>query len=113
MSAMRLVPQHCLTGLAEALNLIGQIKFYYSEFPKTMSSIGVSLLALGLGFGAVLAAPLSPSSAPRPGAAATTWASRSPAAAPGLRHTEQMDLDGGVYTSIPKKYEELYPVGGP
>ena len=51
---MRLVPQHCLTGLAEALNLIGQIEFYYSEFPKTMSSIGVSLLALGLGFGAML-----------------------------------------------------------
>jgi len=54
MSAMRLVPQHCLTGLAEALNLIGQIEFYYSEFPKTMSSIGMSLLALGLGFGALL-----------------------------------------------------------
>ena len=54
MSAMRLVPQHCLTGLAEALNLIGQIEFYYSEFPKTMSSIGVSLLALAMGFGAVL-----------------------------------------------------------
>lgn len=54
MSAMQLVPQHCLTGLAEGLNLIGQIEFYYSEFPKTMSSIGVSLLALGLGFGAVL-----------------------------------------------------------
>jgi len=54
MSAMKLVPQHCLTGLAEGLNLIGQIEFYYSEFPKTMSSIGVSLLALGLGFGAVL-----------------------------------------------------------
>lgn len=54
MSAMRLVPQHCLTGLAEALNLIGQIEFYYAEFPKTMSSIGVSLLALGLGFGGVL-----------------------------------------------------------
>ncbi|XP_062222188.1 protein NRT1/ PTR FAMILY 1.2-like [Phragmites australis] len=54
MSAMRLVPQHCLSGLAEGLNLIGQIEFYYSEFPKTMSSIGVSLLALGLGFGGVL-----------------------------------------------------------
>jgi solute carrier family 15 (peptide/histidine transporter), member 3/4 len=54
MSAMRLVPQHCLTGLADALNLIGQIEFFYAEFPKTMSSIGVSLLALGLGFGAVL-----------------------------------------------------------
>ncbi|XP_040383338.1 protein NRT1/ PTR FAMILY 1.2-like [Oryza brachyantha] len=53
MSAMRLVPQHCITGLAEALNLIGQIEFYYSEFPKTMSSIGVSLLALGMGFGSV------------------------------------------------------------
>ena len=51
---MKLVPQHCLTGLAEGLNLIGQIEFYYSEFPNTMSSIGVSLLALGLGFGAVL-----------------------------------------------------------
>jgi hypothetical protein len=54
MSAMRLVPQHCLTGLADALNLIGQIEFFYAEFPKTMSSIGVSLLALGMGFGAVL-----------------------------------------------------------
>lgn len=54
MSAMRLVPQHCLMGLAEALNLIGQIEFYYSEFPKTMSSIGVSLLALGMGCGALL-----------------------------------------------------------
>ncbi|KAM0888718.1 hypothetical protein ACQ4PT_028192 [Festuca glaucescens] len=54
MSAMRLVPQHCLTGLAEALNLIGQLEFYYSEFPKTMSSIGVSLLALAMGVGAVL-----------------------------------------------------------
>ncbi|KAF7037868.1 hypothetical protein CFC21_048146 [Triticum aestivum] len=54
MSAMRLVPQHCLIGLADALNLIGQIEFYYSEFPKSMSSIGVSLLALGIGFGAVL-----------------------------------------------------------
>lgn len=58
MSAMRLAPQHCLTGLAEGLNLIGQIEFYYSEFPKTMSSIGVSLLALGLGFGAMLGAAL-------------------------------------------------------
>uniref|UniRef100_A0A0D9V5Z3 Uncharacterized protein n=1 Tax=Leersia perrieri TaxID=77586 RepID=A0A0D9V5Z3_9ORYZ len=53
MSAMRLVPQHCITGLAEALNLIGQIEFYYSEFPKSMSSIGVSLLALGMSFGSV------------------------------------------------------------
>ena len=31
----------------------------------------------------------------------------------GSRRTEQMDLDGGVYTSIREKYEELYPAGGP
>ncbi|XP_002514272.2 protein NRT1/ PTR FAMILY 1.1 [Ricinus communis] len=51
MSAMWLVPQHCLTGLAEALNAIGQIEFYYSQFPKTMTSIGVALFSLGMAFG--------------------------------------------------------------
>ncbi|XP_075098275.1 protein NRT1/ PTR FAMILY 1.2-like isoform X1 [Nicotiana tabacum] len=53
MSAMWLVPQHCLTGLAEAFNAIGQIEFYYSQFPKSMASIGVALFALGMGFGNV------------------------------------------------------------
>ncbi|MCD7467168.1 hypothetical protein HAX54_004444 [Datura stramonium] len=51
MSAMWLVPQHCLTGLAEAFNAIGQIEFYYSQFPKSMASIGVALFSLGMGFG--------------------------------------------------------------
>ncbi|XP_058074308.1 protein NRT1/ PTR FAMILY 1.2-like isoform X1 [Magnolia sinica] len=51
MSAMWLVPQHCLTGLAEAFNAIGQIEFYYSELPKTMSSIGIALFSLGMGVG--------------------------------------------------------------
>ncbi|XP_065850940.1 protein NRT1/ PTR FAMILY 1.1-like [Euphorbia lathyris] len=51
MSAMWLVWQHCLVGVAEGLNAIGQIEFYYSQFPKTMSSIGVSLFSLGMGFG--------------------------------------------------------------
>ncbi|KAK3041696.1 hypothetical protein RJ639_001506 [Escallonia herrerae] len=51
MSAMWLVPQHCLTGLAEAFNAIGQINFYYSQFPKSMSSIGVALFALGMAVG--------------------------------------------------------------
>ncbi|KAJ1393523.1 Proton-dependent oligopeptide transporter family [Sesbania bispinosa] len=55
MSAVWLVPQHCLTGLAEALNIIGQIEFYYSQFPKTMSSIAVALFALGLGTGNLIA----------------------------------------------------------
>lgn len=51
MSAMWLVPQHCLAGLAEAFNAIGQIEFYYSQFPKSMASIGVALFALGMAVG--------------------------------------------------------------
>jgi solute carrier family 15 (peptide/histidine transporter), member 3/4 len=41
-------------GLVEALNLVDQYMFYYTEFPKTMSSIGVSLQVLIMGFGAML-----------------------------------------------------------
>ncbi|KAL0015493.1 hypothetical protein SO802_002562 [Lithocarpus litseifolius] len=55
MSAMWLVPQHCLTGIAEAFNYIGQIEFYYSQFPKTMSSIAMSLSAFGMGVGSLIA----------------------------------------------------------
>ncbi|XP_030541744.1 protein NRT1/ PTR FAMILY 1.2-like [Rhodamnia argentea] len=55
MSAMWIVPQHCLTGLAEAFNAIGQIEFYYSQFPKSMASIAVALLTLGMAVGNVAA----------------------------------------------------------
>ncbi|OVA08596.1 Proton-dependent oligopeptide transporter family [Macleaya cordata] len=51
MSALLLVPQHCLNGLAEAFNAVGQTEFYYSEFPKSMSSIATSLFGLGMAFG--------------------------------------------------------------
>ncbi|XP_047168665.1 protein NRT1/ PTR FAMILY 1.2-like [Vigna umbellata] len=51
MTAMWLVPQFCLYGLAQGLNFIGQLEFYYSQFPKTMSSVAVSLCTLGLGVG--------------------------------------------------------------
>ncbi|CAJ1936991.1 unnamed protein product [Sphenostylis stenocarpa] len=51
MSAMWLVPQYCLYGLAEGLNMIGQIEFFYSQFPKAMSSIAISLCSLGFGVG--------------------------------------------------------------
>ncbi|XP_015898231.3 protein NRT1/ PTR FAMILY 1.1-like [Ziziphus jujuba] len=54
MSAMWLIPQNCLTGLGEAFNAIGQIQFYYSQLPKGMASIAVSLFSLGLGLGNVL-----------------------------------------------------------
>ncbi|KAJ0613212.1 putative proton-dependent oligopeptide transporter family, MFS transporter superfamily [Helianthus annuus] len=39
MSAMWLVPQFVLLGLTEAFNAIGQLEFYYSELPSTMSSL--------------------------------------------------------------------------
>ncbi|KAK1416854.1 hypothetical protein QVD17_25971 [Tagetes erecta] len=55
MSAMWLVPQYCLHGLAEALSIIGQIEFYYSEFPKSMSSIAGSMFLLGLAVANLLA----------------------------------------------------------
>ncbi|WCJ20823.1 Major facilitator superfamily protein [Euphorbia peplus] len=47
MSAFWLVPQLALTGLSEAFNVIGQIEFYYKEFPENMRSIGGSFLSLG------------------------------------------------------------------
>ncbi|PON50527.1 Proton-dependent oligopeptide transporter [Parasponia andersonii] len=56
MSWVWLVPQYCLIGLAEAFNAIGQIEFYYSQFPKTMTSIAIALFALGMGFGNLIAA---------------------------------------------------------
>nr|XP_043637747.1 protein NRT1/ PTR FAMILY 1.2-like [Erigeron canadensis] len=55
MSAMWLVPQHVCNGLADALNIIGQNEFYYSEFPKSMSSIASSLYMFGSAFGSLLA----------------------------------------------------------
>ncbi|KAM1072600.1 hypothetical protein FF1_017842 [Malus domestica] len=54
MSAKWIIPQHCLIGLAEALNAIGQLEFYYSQFPKSMSSIAVALLTLGFGVGSLV-----------------------------------------------------------
>ncbi|CAL0312493.1 unnamed protein product [Lupinus luteus] len=55
MSAMWLLLQHGLTGLAEGLTCVGQIELYYSQFPKTMSSIAVGLFYLGFGTGNLLA----------------------------------------------------------
>ena len=54
MSAMWLVPQLCLSGMAEAFNAIGQNEFYYTEFPRTMSSIAACLFGLGMAAGIVV-----------------------------------------------------------
>lgn len=55
MSALWLVPQYVISGLAEAFNAIGQTEFYYSEFPKSMSSIASALFYLGLAVANLLA----------------------------------------------------------
>ncbi|KAL5729152.1 hypothetical protein ACHQM5_002141 [Ranunculus cassubicifolius] len=54
MSAMWLVPQYCLGGIAEAFYAVGQNEFYYSQFPNSMSSIATSLFGLGMAFGNLL-----------------------------------------------------------
>ncbi|KAK2661211.1 hypothetical protein Ddye_007744 [Dipteronia dyeriana] len=46
-SAMWLLPQYILSGFGEAFNAIGQNRFFYTEFPKTMSSIATSLYRVG------------------------------------------------------------------
>ncbi|CAL5199907.1 unnamed protein product [Lathyrus oleraceus] len=51
MSAMWLAPQLCLGGIAEAFNGIGQNEFYYTEFPRSMSSVAASLGGLGMAAG--------------------------------------------------------------
>lgn len=55
MSAMWLIPQYCLNGLAEALFAIGQTEFFYSEFPKSMSSIAAAMFGLGMAVANLLA----------------------------------------------------------
>ncbi|KAK6129684.1 hypothetical protein DH2020_036550 [Rehmannia glutinosa] len=55
MSAMWLVPQYCLLGFAEASNAIAQNEFYFSEFPKSMSSIALTLNGIGLSLASLIA----------------------------------------------------------
>ncbi|XP_075522508.1 protein NRT1/ PTR FAMILY 1.2-like [Primulina tabacum] len=48
MSAIWLLPQYCLTGFAEASNVIAQSEFYFSELPRSMWSIAASMNGIGL-----------------------------------------------------------------
>ncbi|KAL3748337.1 hypothetical protein ACJRO7_009556 [Eucalyptus globulus] len=43
MSALWLVPQFALAGLAEAFASVGQVEFYYKQFPENMRSVAGSL----------------------------------------------------------------------
>nr|KYP54069.1 putative peptide transporter At1g52190 family [Cajanus cajan] len=48
MSALWLVPEYVLLGIAEAFNPVGQVEFFYTYFPKTMSSFAMALFTLEL-----------------------------------------------------------------
>ncbi|XP_030937479.1 protein NRT1/ PTR FAMILY 2.11-like [Quercus lobata] len=48
MSALWLVPQLVLAGLTEAFASVGQVEFYYKQFPENMRSIGGSLYYCGM-----------------------------------------------------------------
>ncbi|KAJ7945960.1 Protein NRT1/ PTR FAMILY 2.11 [Quillaja saponaria] len=48
MSGVWLIPQLALAGIAEAFTSIGQVEFYYKQFPQNMRSIAGSLFFCGM-----------------------------------------------------------------
>ncbi|CAN1346937.1 Protein NRT1/ PTR FAMILY 1.2 [Linum perenne] len=58
MSVLWLVPCLFMLGMAQALNYIEQIAFYYTKLPKAMSSIAVSMLTLVVAIGSLLSSVL-------------------------------------------------------
>ncbi|KAK6795879.1 hypothetical protein RDI58_009334 [Solanum bulbocastanum] len=55
MSALWLIIPNCLNGIAEAFSPICSTEFYYSELPRSMSSIASALLGLGMAVASLLA----------------------------------------------------------
>ncbi|XP_015573060.1 protein NRT1/ PTR FAMILY 1.2 isoform X2 [Ricinus communis] len=55
MSVLWLLPYLVLCGLAETFSAIGQNEFYYTELPKSMSSIAATLFDMGLSAANLLA----------------------------------------------------------
>nr|QKF54838.1 GTR2-type glucosinolate transporter [Brassica nigra] len=54
MSAMWLIPQLTLAGVAEAFGAIGQMEFYYKQFPENMRSFAGSIFYVGGGVSSYL-----------------------------------------------------------
>ncbi|XP_047260896.1 protein NRT1/ PTR FAMILY 1.2 isoform X1 [Capsicum annuum] len=55
MSAVWLLPQYLIIGIAGAVYAPSQNQFYISEFPKTMSSVATALIGVGSAAGSLLA----------------------------------------------------------
>ncbi|KAL1829372.1 hypothetical protein ACET3Z_007784 [Daucus carota] len=51
MSAMWLLLPNCLNGIAEALNIVAQNEFFFSEFPRSMSCVALALRGVGMSAG--------------------------------------------------------------
>ncbi|CAN8264623.1 unnamed protein product [Cochlearia groenlandica] len=49
MSAMWLIPQLTIAGIGEAFGTIGQMEFYYKQFPENMRSFAGSIYYVGVG----------------------------------------------------------------
>ncbi|CAN1346934.1 Protein NRT1/ PTR FAMILY 1.2 [Linum perenne] len=58
MSVLWLLPSLGMLGIANSLNAIEQISFYYSQLPKSMSSIAISIFTLGAANGSLLSSVL-------------------------------------------------------
>ncbi|XP_042497926.1 protein NRT1/ PTR FAMILY 2.13-like [Macadamia integrifolia] len=58
MSVFWLVPQFILMGFFDAFNIIGQIEFYYKQFPEHMKSIANSLISCSIAGGNYLSSLL-------------------------------------------------------
>ncbi|PKA56819.1 putative peptide/nitrate transporter [Apostasia shenzhenica] len=54
MSGLWLIPQLMLCGLSEAFNVIGQVEFYYKQFPENMRSVGGAFFFCGLAISSYL-----------------------------------------------------------
>ncbi|KAH7529169.1 hypothetical protein FEM48_Zijuj05G0156000 [Ziziphus jujuba var. spinosa] len=48
MSALWLIPQLAIAGFAEAFTAIGQVEFYYKQFPENMRSVAGALFFCGM-----------------------------------------------------------------
>ncbi|GLJ43897.1 hypothetical protein SUGI_0915030 [Cryptomeria japonica] len=57
-SALWLVPQHVIMGLAEAFLSVGKIDFFYAEFPEIVRSTATALVAAGIAAGYYLSSLL-------------------------------------------------------
>ncbi|KAH0659671.1 hypothetical protein KY289_028419 [Solanum tuberosum] len=49
MSALWLVPQLALVGIAEAFHLPGQVSLYYQEFPITLKNLATAMISVLIG----------------------------------------------------------------